>query len=126
MFLAFKNGGKVYKPQVIIACILGNKPALPPHYKDKNLAENTPLALSVTCADSPLIYKFLSLDYLKLMLRRSAAYGMFKKYLTGEMLSNYRSLGFVTKKSDPIDDISLRQNIVKWMCDLDYEDCTVC
>ena len=99
---------------------------MPPHYKDKNLAENNPLALSVTCADSPLIYKFLSLDYLKLMLRRSAAYGMFKKYLTGEMLSNYRSLGFVTKKSDPIDDISLRQNIVKWMCDLDYEDCTVC
>ena len=25
--------------------------------------------------------------------------------------------------SDPIDDISLRQNIVKWMCELDYEDC---
>ena len=75
---------------------------------------------------SPLIDRFLNLDYLKLMLRRSAAYGMFKKYLKGEMLSNYRSLGFVTKKSDPIDDISLRQNIVKWMCDLDYEDCTVC
>ena len=57
------------------------------------------------------------------MLRRSAAYGMFKKYLKGEMLSTYRTLGFVTKKSDRIDDISLRQNIVKWMCDFDYEDC---
>ena len=57
------------------------------------------------------------------MLRRSAAYGMFKKYLKGEMLSTYRSLGFVTKKSDPIDDISLRQSIVQWMCELDYEDC---
>ena len=40
---------------------------------------------------------FISLAYLKKMLRRSAGYGMFKKYLKGEMLQAYRSLGFVTK-----------------------------
>ena len=65
----------------------------------------------------------ISLGYLRLMLRRSAGYGMFKKYLEGEMLQTYRSLGFNTKKSDSIDDIDLRTNIIKWMCNLGYEDC---
>ncbi len=65
----------------------------------------------------------LGLNYIKSMFRRSAGYGMLKKYLTSEMMQPYRNLGFVTKKSDSIDDIDLRSEIVNWMCTIGYDDC---
>ena len=66
----------------------------------------------------------ISLGYINKMLYRTAAYGMYKKYLTSELGHPYRSLGFVTKKSDSIDNVDLRISIVGWMCDLGYDDCT--
>ena len=64
-----------------------------------------------------------SLKYIRLMLRRSPSYGLFRKYMKQEMLKPYRKLGFFTKITDSIDDTDLRTDIVGWMCLLGYDDC---
>ena len=39
------------------------------------------------------------------------------------MLQSYRTLGFTMQKSNSIDDQSLRELIIDWMCAIGYDDC---
>ena len=65
----------------------------------------------------------IGLGYVKSMFSRTGGYGLLKKYLSSEMVGQYRSLGFNMQKSDSIDDQSLRELIVSWMCSIGYHDC---
>ena len=65
----------------------------------------------------------IGLGYVKSMFSRTGGYGLLKKYLSNEMVQPYRSLGFNMQKSDSIDDQSLRELIVSWMCNIGYDDC---
>merc|ERR1711913_16218 len=57
------------------------------------------------------------------MLKRSAAYGKFKKYMLKLITPLYNRLGFTAKSTDTHLDILLRKRAVTWACIVEHQDC---
>jgi len=63
------------------------------------------------------------LAYLNTMLKRSAAYGEFKRYMLKLIDPIYAKLGFNPKPEDTHLDILLRKKVASWACSMGNEDC---
>jgi len=63
------------------------------------------------------------LSYLNTILKRTPAYGEFKKYIRNLISPLYQRLGFGSKSSDSHLDLLLRKTVVSWACSVDHEDC---
>lgn len=62
-------------------------------------------------------------SYLNKMLRRTAAYGDFKRYMLQLVDPIYTKLGFNAKPDDSHLDIKLRKKAIKWACNMGHKDC---
>ena len=66
---------------------------------------------------------FFSFQYIELLLSRTSGFGEYQKYVIPKLRPIYDRIGFETRDSDSFMDISLRELIVTYVCDLDYEPC---
>jgi len=63
------------------------------------------------------------LSYINRMLKRTPAYGAFKKYMLKIIDPIYTKLGFNAKPEDSHLDILLRKKAVSWACSMGNKDC---
>jgi len=88
-----------------------------------------PTALSVTGYLSqeaeyvPWAAALSGLNYLDKLLKRTAAYGDFKKYMLKLIDPLYTKLGFDQQPGDSHLDIKLRKKAVAWACSMGNKDC---
>jgi len=71
----------------------------------------------------PWVSALNGLSYINTMLKRTAAYGEFKKYMLRLVDPIYRKLGFTSRPDDTHLDILLRKKAVSWACSMGSEDC---
>jgi len=64
-----------------------------------------------------------SLSYINTMLKRTSAYGEFKRYMLKLIDPIYTKLGFNPKPEDTHLDILLRKKVASWACSMGNEDC---
>ena len=63
------------------------------------------------------------MDYLNNMLKRSPAYGPFKKYMRNLVDPLYNRSGYYSQSDEQPLDIFLRKLAIKWSCNLGNLDC---
>jgi len=63
------------------------------------------------------------LSHLNKMLKRTSAYGEFKRYMLRLIEPIYTKLGFTEKEEDTHLDILLRKKAVHWACSMGNQDC---
>jgi len=63
------------------------------------------------------------LSHINTMLKRTAAYGQFKKYMLRLVDPIYSKLGYESRQDDTHLDILLRKKAVSWACSMGSEDC---
>jgi len=63
------------------------------------------------------------ISYIDKMLKRTAAYGEFKKYMLKLVTPLYNRLGSTAKDTDEHLDILLRRRVVSWACKVDHTEC---
>ncbi|XP_023324912.1 aminopeptidase N [Eurytemora carolleeae] len=69
-------------------------------------------------------YSALSgLSHINKMLKRTAAYGDFKRYMLRLLGPVYSRVGYSSKPTDTHLDILLRKIVVSWACSMDHPDC---
>merc|ERR1712032_1456097 len=73
----------------------------------------------------PWVSALNGLSYINTMLKRTAAYGEFKKYMLRLVDPIYRKLGFTSRPDDTHLDILLRKKAVRWACSMGSTDCQV-
>merc|ERR1719464_939165 len=71
----------------------------------------------------PWVSALNGLSYINTMLKRTAAYGEFKKYMLRLVDPIYRKLGFTSRPDDTHLDILLRKKAASWACSMGSEDC---
>jgi len=71
----------------------------------------------------PWVSALSGLSYLNKMLKRTPAYGDFKRYMLRLIDPIYTKLGFTEKKDDSHLDILLRRKVVYWACSMGNKDC---
>jgi len=71
----------------------------------------------------PWVSALNGLSYLNTMMKRTAAYGEFKKYMLRLVDPIYRKLGFSSRADDSHLDILLRKKAASWACSMGSEDC---
>jgi len=71
----------------------------------------------------PWVSALQGLQHIKDMLKRTSAYGQFKKYMLKLLEPIYQKLGFQAKPGEEHLDIRLRKKIVNWACSMGHEDC---
>jgi len=73
----------------------------------------------------PWVSALNGLSYINTMLKRTSAYGEFKKYMLRLVDPIYRKLGFTSRPDDTHLDILLRKKAVRWACSMGSADCQV-
>jgi len=63
------------------------------------------------------------LSYINKMMKRTPAYGDFKRYMLNLVSPLYRKLGFNPRAEDSHLDIKLRAQVVSWACSMGHTDC---
>jgi len=63
------------------------------------------------------------ISYIDKMLKRTPAYGEFKKYMLKLITPLYNRLGSTAQKSDEHLDILLRKKVVSWACKVEHPEC---
>merc|ERR1712038_1268486 len=71
----------------------------------------------------PWVSALNGLSYINTMMKRTAAYGEFKKYMLRLVNPIYKKLGFDRRPDDTHLDILLRKKAVRWACSMGSEDC---
>ena len=62
-------------------------------------------------------------SYIDTMLKRSAAYGQFQRYMTRLVRPLFERIGFDERSSDGHLDVFLRAKAVRWACKMDMPEC---